>query len=212
MADKKPEKALIKVLDGPDKDKKIEVMFNPTEYSFSVESRTGANGSKQQFNEAEIGDFTVPLLFDTYEKQTDVRKLTEEISGLLLPKKPGKSVGQPQTCLFVWGGFKYKGKITKVVQKFTMFLSSGIPVRATIEVTFKADMTPAEYSELNGKEQCRKLWVVKAGDRLDLIAYKALNDPSLWGLIARENNIENPLNFPDEKDFGRQLIIPDSHA
>lgn len=209
MAEQHPAKAKIKVIDGPDKDKEFEVMFNPTEYSITSESKTKESGAKQQFNEAEIADFSVSLLFDSYEQGTDVREKTEPIAGLLLPRKTGKKIGQPQTCLFVWGGFTYKGKLTKVTQKFTMFLSEGIPVRATLDITLTAAMTPTEYSDLNGREQCRKLWIVKAGDRLDLIADKALNDKNLWRVIARENNIDNPFDFPGEKDFGRQIIIPD---
>ena len=54
-----------------------------------------------------------------------------------------------------------------------------------------------------------KLWTVKSGDRLDLIADKALMDVSLWRKIADENNILNPREFPKDDDIGRTLIIPD---
>lgn len=211
MAEKHPAKAKIKVIDGPDQGNEYEVMFNPTEYSITATSKTGESGARQQFNEAEIADFSVSLLFDSYEQGTDVREKTEPIAGLLLPRKPGREIAQPQTCLFIWGGFTYKGKLTKVTQKFTMFLSTGIPVRATLDITLTAAMTPTEYSDLNGREQCRKFWIVKAGDRLDLIAYKALYDKNLWRIIAKENKIDNPFDFPGEKDFGRQIVIPDIH-
>ena len=74
MAEKHPAKAKIKVIDGPDQGNEYEVMFNPTEYSITATSKTGESGARQQFNEAEIADFSVSLLFDSYEQGTDVRE------------------------------------------------------------------------------------------------------------------------------------------
>ncbi len=128
-------------------------------------------------------------------------------NSLCLPPKERKK--KPPTCLFIWGNFTYKGIIYKINQKFTLFLSDGTPVRAELNVTFKALVTPEEYAKNMGMDACRKVWIVKSGDRLDLIANKALKDPALWRKIAEENNIDNPLAFPKDSDIGRILIIPD---
>lgn len=54
-----------------------------------------------------------------------------------------------------------------------------------------------------------KVWTIRSGDKLPMIAAKAYGDPGLWRLIADANNIQNPLNFPDtDKDLGRVLLIP----
>ncbi len=199
-------KAQITVLDT---NETIEVMFNPKEYTVSTVGDITGEGASLSFNKVNISDFTVTLLFDTYEKQTDVREKIEKITSLVMPKVEGKETKKPHVCLFSWGKFTYKGIIYKHDQKFTMFLPSGIPVRADLTVTFKSVVTTEEDVKLKGAEACRKLWTVKSGDRLDLIADKALKDVSLWRKIADENNILNPLEFPKDNDIGRTLIIPD---
>jgi hypothetical protein len=202
------EKAKIKVLEGPNAGE-IEVMYNPREYSVSTMIEASGEGENLQFKRATMPEFTVPLFFDTYEEQTDVREKTEKITMLQLPVVEGRKTKSPPKCLFVWGGFTYQGLISKVEQKFTMFLSTGIPVRAELTVTFRDAYTKEEYKRLRGKEACRKIWTVKSGDRLDLIAYKALKDSARWRKIADVNNITNPPIFPADKDIGRRLIIPD---
>lgn len=202
------EKAKIKVLEGPNVGE-IEVMYNPREYTVSTMIEASGEGKNLQFKRATMPEFTVPLFFDTYEEQTDVREKTEKITALQLPVVEGRETKSPPKCLFVWGGFTYQGLISKVEQMFTMFLSTGIPVRAELTVTFRDAYTKEEYRRLSGKEACRKMWTVKSGDRLDLIAYRMLKDPSLWRKIAEANNISDTLTFPTVDDIGRMLIIPD---
>ncbi len=200
------EKAKIKVFDTGEE---IPVMFNPNEYSVSTTATVSGEGSEIQFQGVKVQDFTVSLFFDTYEKQSDVRDETEKITSLLIPTVEGKETKQPPICLFSWGGFAYKGIIYKIVQRFTMFLPAGIPVRAKLTVTFKSVITKEEDVKLRGRQACRKLWTVKSGDRLDLIAYRALKDPGQWRKIAETNSITNPLAFPTGNDIGKILIIPD---
>ncbi len=205
------EKAIIEVLEKPNKGK-IEVMFNPKEYQVSTSAEVTGEGLNLQFQKVSIGDFTVTLLFDSYEKKggdRDVRKMTQKITQLLMPSVEGKKTKRGPVCLFVWGGFSFKGIIHTLSHKFTMFLPEGIPVRAELTVTFKSVATPEEYAKSMGKEACRKIWTVKSGDRLDLIAQSTLKDVTRWRKIADENNIDNPLSFPKESDLGRRLIIPD---
>lgn len=200
------EKAKIKV---EDTDQVIDVMFNPSKYTVSTTARLDSKESNPFFCEATLDDFTVNLFFDTYEEGSDVRKLTNKIAKLVMPTVEAKVKKIPPTCLFIWGNFTYRGIIHTIKQNFTLFLSDGTPVRAELEVTFKALVTPEEYAKNMGMEACRKVWTVKSGDRLDLIANEALKDPALWRKIAKENNINNPLSFPKDSDIGRVLIIPD---
>lgn len=200
------EKAKIKNLATGDE---ISVMFNPADYSVSTTTEVTGEGSSLQFSKVKKEDFTVALFFDTYEKGADVRDETEKIASMQLPTVEGKTTKQPPVCAFIWGKFTYKGIISKIDQKFTMFLSTGVPVRAELAVTFKAALTWQEEAALEGKEACRKLWTVKDGDRLDIIAYTALNDASQWRKVAYANNISDPLAFPSDDDLGRLLVIPD---
>lgn len=200
------EKAIIKVEETGEV---IKVMFNPSEYTVTAQVNIQDDKPFPFFSELTLDDFTVKLIFDTYEEKTDVRKLTNEIAKLVMPTIEGKKKKKNPACLFVWGKFTYKGLLYKIKQTFTLFLSDGTPVRAQLEVTFKALVTPQEYAKNMGMDACRKVWTVKSGDRLDLIANKTLKDPALWRMIAKENNIDNPLSFPKNSDIGRILVIPD---
>jgi len=206
------EKAKIIVLDT---NESIDVMFNPKEYTVSTSAQLGNDKQTPFFNKVTVGDFTVVLLFDTYEKHgstaagTDVRTVMKKITSLVMPFVEGKVKKKAPVCLFSWGKFTYKGIIHSISQKFTMFLPEGIPVRAELTVILKSVATPQEYAKNMGLEACRKAWTVKSGDRLDIIAYEALKDASLWRKIAQENGIYDPLKFPKDSDIGRLLIIPD---
>lgn len=207
------EKAQIKVLDDTGEETEIiNVMFNPEDYTVSLsESLDTDEGqeSSPSFNRIEITDFTVKSFFDTYETQSDVREKTNKIAKLLMPTVEGSDRNRPPICLFVWGKFTYKGIIHTLDQKFIMFLETGIPVRAELTFTFKSVATPQEYAEYMGIEACRKVLTVKSSDRLDLIAHRALKNAALWRKIADENNIDDPIAFPQTHDIGKTLVIPD---
>jgi nucleoid-associated protein YgaU len=207
------EKAQIKVLDDTgDETETIDVMFNPEDYTVSLEASFNADEGQESspsFNKVEIKNFIVESFFDSYETQSDVREKTNKIAKLLMPAVEGPDRNRPPICLFVWGKYTYKGIIHKLDQKFTMFLETGIPVRAVLTFTFKSVATPQEYAEYMGIEACRKVWTVKSSDRLDLIAYRALKNAALWRKIADENNIDDPIAFPRTHDIGKTLVIPD---
>lgn len=205
------EKAIIEVLEGPDRGS-IKVMYNPEEYTVTARANMTGSASNIQFNRADAEDFTVSLFFDTYEEKRDVREQTDKIASLVLPTVDRSETRQPPLCCFLWGSFAFKGLVARVEQNFTMFLETGIPVRAELRVTFKTSLTPQEDEEHTGREACRRLWTVKSGDRLDLIAYKTLKDHTQWRKIAEANDIANPIAFPSKKDLGTLLIIPDSRG
>ncbi len=90
-----------------------------------------------------------------------------------------------------------------------MFRPDGVPIRAELAVTLKSSVTFKEEEKDKGGDACRRLWVVKNSDRLDLIAYQTLQDPGFWPQIAMLNGISDPLAFPGASDIGRTLVIPD---
>ncbi|MDF2867648.1 MAG: hypothetical protein K0S11_1118 [Gammaproteobacteria bacterium] len=202
------EKAKIVVLETR---QEIPVMYNPTELSDSRSMVFSGEGANIQFHRTQQDNLTVSLIFDTYEKGSDVRNETRKIAQLVEPTQGNGDRKSPPVCLFSWSTIWFKGILIKLEQKFTLFLSSGIPVRAQLTATFKSVLTEKEDLRAQGYWNCRRLWVVKANDRLDTLAYAALGDCNLWLLIAKENNITNPLTFPAKTDIGKIIIIPDTH-
>ncbi|NRO97482.1 peptidoglycan-binding protein LysM [Paraburkholderia sp. NMBU_R16] len=190
----------------------IPVMYNPTELSLNKTVMLQGQGSNIQFQRVEDDDFTVSLFFDTYEQQGDVRSKTSRIAALTQPTVGTGERRDPPVVVFTWAGPLFVGIVKKLEQKFTMFLSSGVPVRAELTVTLKSVLTPEEDQHSQGKFNCRQLWQVRENDRLYLIAQQTLGDPDQWRLIAEANGIYDPLDFPRREDVGRMLVIVDTHG
>lgn len=202
------EKAMIVVQETA---QKIPVMYNPTELTDTLKVNTSRQDNNIQFGTVTRDNFTVSLFFDTYEKGTDVRKETGKIQALLKPSEGSGDRKEPPVCMFTWSDVWYTGIITELNQQFTMFLSSGIPVRATIKVTFESVLTAKEELQALGLYNCRKLYQVSSGDRLDLIAYRETGNSEFWREIAAANDIDDPLYYPSPLQTGSFLVIPDYH-
>jgi len=190
----------------------IPVMYNPTELQDNRTVQVNGSGAEIQFQKVITDDLTVSLFFDTYETATDVRSLTNKIAALTNPTTGTGLRKEPPVCMFVWSQVWFTGIITKLDQKFVMFLASGIPVRAELTVTFKPVLTEKAELESRGYWNCRRLWTVKKDDRLYLIAREVFGDAKLWRLIALENKIYDVLNFPRPEQIGTTIVIPDIHV
>jgi nucleoid-associated protein YgaU len=199
-----------------DKEASIEVMYNPKEFTIdsSVQYQRSAMPGLQtpitQFVSGQAQTLSLDLFFDTYEKKTDVRESTSKLTNLL---KIDSEIHAPPVCIFEWGvplsldkGVFFKGVFDKITQKFTMFLDSGIPVRATLSVSISEYRTIKEQLETIKKESSdrTKLRELNEGDQLWHLADREYNDPTLWRTIADANKIENPRLLTP----GIELVLP----
>lgn len=81
-------KAMI-IVDRGNKEDRIEVMFNPSQYSMESGNKyawhtiPGLSMPVGQFVSGETSTLSMEIFFDTYEKGTDVREHTKKIAGLL---------------------------------------------------------------------------------------------------------------------------------
>ena len=223
-----PEKARITILEGKksrsDSDKYIDVLFNPKEYTIarSVKWEAGKNSGKNipqmKFTNGEPASMQLELFFDTYEQTgeaRDVRKHTKKVwelmmvdSELLQDKK--SKVGRPSKILFQWGkGEKFKAVVQSVSQKFTMFLSDGTPVRATLTVGLLQLEDPTDQKPTNptsAGDGGERIWTVQQGETLGLIAHRALGDTKAWRSIAAMNRLEDVRKL----SVGTVLVIPNA--
>jgi hypothetical protein len=223
-----PEKARITILDGKQSDdpkgKHIDCLFNPKEYSITRSVKWdakiggGTNIPQMKFTNGEPATMTVELFFDTYEQkdeERDVRKHTQRVWKLMMVEetklKDKKSqVGRPPTILFQWGkGEKFEAVVQSVTQKFTMFLSDGIPVRATLSVNLlqvrDLNVQP-RTNPTSGGDGGERIWTVQQGETLSLIAYRALGDTKAWRSIAAMNRLEDVRTLQP----GTVLVIPNA--
>ena len=187
----------------------IPIMFNPEEYSITRDAKFsdakvyGLETPVTEFSHGMPETLSMELFFDTYETGVDIRLFTERIANLL---ELDPRTDMPPVCLFVWGSLTFKCMLKSITKKFTMFNTFGLPVRATLSVTFHG------YNELNfllAKNPFRslghaKVYVVKEGETLSQIAWNVFQDPKLWREIADHNKIENPQKLQP----GQVLRIP----
>ena len=206
------EKAIISVRDpDPQKDteiKQVKVLFNPEKYSLEKSAAWEEKGKKKTLEFVGISrkSFSIELFYDTYEAGTDVRVYTNEIVQLMDPTVEYKGKKVPPVCLFSWGGFNFLGIVEKVTQNFSLFLNSGIPVRAVLTVGFKQFNYPTEQARGNPPGDPTKIRVVKDGETLNAIAAREYGDPSLWRVIADAN--KERIANPRVLSAGTSLIIP----
>lgn len=181
----------------------IKAMYNPAELTIDTKAqfqRTAMPGLPTPITQFVSGDtqsLSFDLFFDTYEAGEDVRIHTKKVVSLLNIER---DLHAPPVCLFQWGGplsgtmDAFKGVIDSCGQKFTMFLDSGVPVRATLSLSV------SEYQTLDEQVTALKLQsadrtkrrVFTQGDSLWGLAYKEYNDVTQWRLIAEANDIDNP--------------------
>lgn len=211
-------KATIKNLDKAGS-QPVVCMFNPKEYTFSKtnnwdDGKTPAQDINQMtFTGGDSATLTMQFFFDTYAERTDVReKYTDafwELMKIDSSKKDKKNeFGRPPRVLFQWGRtWSFEAVITSMKQQFTLFLDTGIPVRATLDVTFKQVTDPGQLRAQNptsGGEGGERVWRVEAGDTLAWIAYREYGDATKWRLIAEANR----LTRVRELTPGSVLVIP----
>lgn len=196
----------------------IDVEFNPTEYTLAKSAQIaeigipGLDSPVLQFIRGQNEKLTLELFFDTTSSgmgegggTVDVRTLTRSIYQLV---KVQPKTHAPPRLMFTWGSLSFSAIAESVTQKFTLFNPAGIPLRATLSVTFR------EYIKL--QDQLRDLnlqspdhtkrRVVRQGDTLSLIAGEEYRDPHLWRLIADNNR--DVLSSVRRLTPGTVLLIP----
>lgn len=179
----------------------IEALFNPSEISIQQNVNWNAQPTaqrdvvNQQHTNAEPATLTLELFFDTFEAGTDVRDHTSKIEKLSAIETHG-NIHRPPICKLSWGDFGvfFQGTLQSLSQRFTMFLSTGRPVRATLQCTFKqwrSDSEEIQRIDANSAD-VEKRYTVQRGDSLHSIAFEEFRDPKLWRPIADANRIDDP--------------------
>ena len=206
-------------------DREIEVQFNPNELTFNKSAQfaevaiPGLDAPVLQFVRGQTETLNVDLFFDTTEDGTleDAFPVTLRTDLFYQLIKIDRDTHAPPVCRFVWGDYGFAGSqmdgrwesqnasrqngfqcvVESVRQRFTMFSSSGFPLRATLTVSLK------EYKTLD--EQIAEIFmqspdhthshVVQRGDTLARIAASRYDNPQEWRAIAEHNGLDDPLDL-----------------
>lgn len=205
------------IIEGEATSSTIDVLFNPSEYqlsdsaSYSEKKVPGLDGPVIQYISGDATELSVSLFLDTYvsntssllpvsipglggDSSTDVSKITKEIAKAT---SIDGSLHRPPKVTFQWGSLNFEGVITKMSHTYTMFTESGMPVRAKVNLTFKSLISPKDKKRESPFESPdrTKYRTMREGMQLWNLAYTEYGDPDMWKVIARENNIMNPLDI-----------------
>lgn len=198
----------------------LEVQFNPTEFTlnksmqFAEVAIPGLDAPIVQFVRGQSETLTLDLFFDSTEKGTgaNAEAVTIKTDKFYQLIKIDSEKHAPAVLYFKWGGKQFPGGglsdayasqsrpgfrcvVESVRQRYTLFSSNGLPLRATLSVTLKEYKTlQRQISELNLKSADQtKAHVVQVGETLAQIAAEAYSDPRAWRDIAQFNAITDPL-------------------
>lgn len=204
------EKAKIIVHGQNGSTEEVAVHFNPNQLSEDKGNQIaeigvpGLSAPILQFVRGNTRTLSMELLFDTYESGDDVRRAYTDKIYRLLEIDP--ETHAPPICEFVWKDFAFKGVVDRVGGRFTLFRENGMPVRATLNVTFKHYIPVADLVRANPTRSAdhTKTYTVRLGDTLSSIAAAEYGDPAKWRPIAAANRIDNPRALTP----GRVLAIP----
>lgn len=172
--------------------------------TYEKNQKINLESPRVQYTGGEPGSLSFELFYDTYEDKKDVRIYTDKISDLI---KIDPEIHSPPPLKFIWGMEQepFNCVLERIEKKFTMFLPSGIPVRARLDITLKEIKLKLNQREKTPQSPDKtKVHVTQRGDSLWLIASKAYGNAALWRPIADLNGIKNPRFI----EPGAELIIP----
>ncbi|GAA2724067.1 CIS tube protein [Cellulomonas aerilata] len=200
---------------GPKLDR-LEFQFNPKELTLAKTaswSRETGKGNKKsgppQYNGPQPSKLTLEMFFDASGTQDgSVVARVERLFTCCVPTQAThqQKKGSPPWVLFRWGDLTgFLAYISSVQAKYTLFTSSGLPIRAVCTVTLDelAGETPKQNPTSGGLVP-RRLHVVVDGDTLAGIAYAEYGDATLWRAVAAVNRVDDPTRLRP----GVHLLLP----
>ena len=195
--------------------------FNPTEFTLTKNAQwaehtiPGLDTPILQFVRGQAETVSLDLFFDTSDdgmgaNATPVTTQTDEFYRLI---KINGNDHAPPVCLFTWGETGFPGSsipgrgwdhqkrdgftcvIESIRQRFSLFSSEGVPLRAMLTVGLKEyKSVQRQLYELNlqSADQTHS-YTLRQGETLNDVANAIYGDPNAWRPIADRNGVTDPL-------------------
>lgn len=182
-------------------DRKLEVMFNPGEYTLNdvVDlSRTVSNKEPhpQQFTLPKIvfdGTGVVPTAAGT---TATVEQWLSQLRAILQDPPENDKVVYP-VVLVIWGALFFVGTLASMRVTYTLFAPDGTPLRASVAISLAkhADTAVQKLDKRDERVSARQL-TVQGEIRLPELCFQAYRDPELDKTLARKNGLTSIRNVP----------------
>jgi hypothetical protein len=199
---------------------KLEVPFNPTEYSIDRETTfaevaiPGLDAPVLQYVRGNGDRMTFELFLDVTDTMKDgqvetgqsVRDLfIEPLQKLLLQHE---KLHAPPPVSVLWGRkvVMPSAVATALSVKYVLFDTEGLPVRATANLTLREHHSAADQlgAARLASPDLTNVATVRQGDTLPAIAFREYGDATQWRQIGVANDRTNPLTLTP----GEQLVVP----
>jgi hypothetical protein len=187
----------------------LEFDFNPEKITVSHSQKIGGGGTSQSREDriADLGDTEIVLdkvIFTGLTTQLNCQRLLGWSMSTV--ETIGESdLATPQLA-FIWGAaFYLEVWLRKISISYLRFAASGNPVRADVNMTLYQKNSPApSQNPTSGGPPGRGSRVLDSSGCLASVAYSTYERPAAWRLIARANEIDDPLRVRP----GTRLYLP----
>ena len=191
----------------------LKVLYDPEEYTinkdnnFATQGIPGLGAPILQFVNGNQRTLEVELLFDTWDTPTlpkqDVRGQTAQVADLIVIDP---ELHAPPVLVVAMASLRFRCVLSRVSQRFIMFTTGGVPVRARLNCTFIEYVDPEQEAKAANLQSVdfSKVHVVMRGESLSSIAGRFYDDPAVWRPIAIANGIADPRSIR----AGQSLRIP----
>jgi hypothetical protein len=104
---------------------------------------------------------------------------------------------EPSIVRLVWGSFSFDGRLTSMDAEYTLFKSTGEPLRAKVSLSFTDYVSIKEEALKANKTSpdLTHLVEVKAGDSLPLLCHRIYKNSAYYLDVAKSNGITNFRNI-----------------
>lgn len=180
---------------------RIVVGYNPEEYTvskdnnFASQAIPGLGSPLVQFVNGNQRTLEVELFFDSYDTPSfvkeDVRAQTNQVADLM---KLDSDLHAPPVLVVGMASLQFRCVLSRLSQRFIMFLPSGVPVRARMNCTFIEYLDPEQEAKAANLQTAdfSKVHVVAGTETLSQIAGLLYDDADQWRPIAIANAIADP--------------------
>jgi nucleoid-associated protein YgaU len=187
-------------------------MFNPEKFSVSQQvytqpdNRSGSTGSENRFGRITPRSFSFEFLIDGTGASGEKRIVELDIKLFKLTTGYIGDTHRTAYLIISWGTFIARCVLKSLTVNYTLFDSTGIPLRATLNASFEEYVTPQLELLQNflSSPDVTHERTVTANDRLDLMSYKIYKDSKYYMELARVNN----LNQFKKLKVGEKIIFP----
>ncbi|WP_164419570.1 CIS tube protein [Streptomyces salinarius] len=193
--------------------------FNPAQLTLTRRARWNATpvaavreAAKPEFLGAEPREMTLEIFLDTSMKP-DATTVLKKVESLLdccevTTTSLGADQPSPPWVVFEWGSFstaRFTAYVASVEASYTLFSTTGVPIRATCQVTLVEIPGPTQgQNPTSGALTAQRVHRVVAGDSLQSLAWREYGSANAWRAIAEANGIDDPSHLPT----GTQLMLP----